>query len=477
MGKPKLLVVDDSLTIRKVMQRRLEELGYEVLIAADGYKAIEILETESIDLAILDVVMPGMTGLDLVRVIRQAHSRTQLPIIMASSLSESADIVGGIRLGANDYVTKPVDFPVLNVRVETQLAMRELVPGEAPRTRDTRVYAKTLGPGSIINERYEVLEVIGEGGFALVYKARQTSTGQEVAIKILRHELMKETLDPAGEAERFKHEMQVIGRLRHPNIVHLVDCGLLGDGQLFTVLEFIEGQSLSELIKGEGRLRPNEARRLMLQVLEALSCAHVRGVVHRDLKPHNVMVDAGGVRRNALVLDFGIASIVTSEPKPSGDADGTIRGSPVYMAPELLRGSNVTVQSDIYAWGLIFLECLTGQVAVNRPNLPMTILAQLDSRPVPIPEWIDSNLRAVIARATAKSCEERYPSVVEALADLEAVQLGAAGEERGPPPAPPPPDPAAEEDEELSWLDTDPELESPEFRTQSCEVPKAAEEQ
>jgi DNA-binding response OmpR family regulator len=453
MGKPKLLVVDDSKTILKVMQSQLKKLGYEVLTAPDAYTGMKILESEVIDLAILDVVMPGMSGLDLLRVIRQAFSRTELPIIMASSLTESADIVGGIRLGANDYVTKPVDFPVLNVRIETQLAMRELRPGDSRPTRDTRVYAKTLGPGSVINDRYEVIEVTGEGGFAIVYKARQTSTGQEVAIKILRHEVMARG-DAATEAARFKQEMQVIGRLRHPNIVHLVDCGLLGDGQLFTVLEFIEGVPLSRLIRGEEGLRPNEVKHLMLQVLDALSCAHVRGVVHRDLKPQNVMIDTTGVRRNALVLDFGISSIVAAEP--SNESSDTLTGSPAYMAPELLRGTQATVQSDIYAWGLILLECLTGSVAVRCESVPATVLAQLDAREIPIPDWIDPALRAVLSRAITKSCDDRYPSVMEALADLEAVQLGPDGDQR----------PQAHT-LGTSWLDF---VTEPEDETLKCEV-------
>jgi DNA-binding response OmpR family regulator len=457
MRKPTLLIVDDSRMVRLVMQRRLTALGYEVHAAEDGYQALEVLEAQPIDLAILDVVMPGMTGLDVVRVIRQSRSRTQLPIIMASSLTDTDNVVGALKLGANDYVTKPVEMPILNVRIEIQLAMRATSPEEdAPPTRDTRVFARSLGPGSLINERYEVLEVIGEGGFARVYKARQVSTDQEVAIKVLRPEVLGEASGRTGEAERFKQEMQLIGRLRHPNIVKLIDCGLLGDGQLFTVLEFVDGRSLKEVLQAEGSLTPNEAMRLMSQVLDALSCAHVRGVVHRDLKPQNIMVDSGAARRHALVLDFGIASLASeSEPSPEED-DDLIRGSPPYIAPELLRDGAATVQSDVYAWGLIFLECLTGQAAMQGASVEAIVLRHLDSRPVAIPAEIDPRLREILTKAMAKSCAERYPSVVDVLADLETVQLGAEGDVKLPLPdqhqLPPRLEPRDEE-EDLGWLD------------------------
>jgi DNA-binding response OmpR family regulator len=426
MGKPRLLIVDDSRMVRVVMKRRLEPLGYEVILCEDGYQAVDLLAEESFDLLILDVVMPGMSGLDLLRVVRQSHSRTQLPVVMASSLSESGDVVEGMRLGANDYVTKPVDFDILSVRLETQLAMREVPSDGSSRNEvDTRSFARSLRPGSVINSRYELLAPIGSGGFAVVWKARQTSTNQEVAIKILRPELLN-SAHRTDEAARFKQEMEVIGRLRHPNIVNLVDCGRLGDGQLFTVLEYIEGQSLGQVLKSEGPLRPNEAKHMMLQVLDALSCAHVRGVIHRDLKPHNVMVDSSGVRRNAMVLDFGIAS---TEWQTIPDADEDIlRGSPAYMAPEVLRRRVATVQSDVYSWGLVFLECLIGVAAVQGHTISSIALAQLDERPIPIPEEIPASLRSILIRATAKPCEERYPSVMEALEDLQAVELGAAGE-------------------------------------------------
>jgi serine/threonine protein kinase len=168
----------------------------------------------------------------------------------------------------------------------------------------------------VFRSRYDILDLIGSGGFGRIYRARQRTTGQDVAVKVLH----SRGDDPRDESlARFRQELAVCATLHHPNIVHLIDSGG-GDGnQLFAVFELIPGSTLADVIAAEGALRPSEAIHLMSQVLDALACAHAAGIVHRDLKPANVMVTPTGARRNALVLDLASAPTTSRFRK---DADG-----------------------------------------------------------------------------------------------------------------------------------------------------------
>src|SRR5262249_51651043 len=195
-----------------------------------------------------------------------------------------------------------------------------------------------IASGTVFQDRYEILSVLGEGGFGVMYEARQLTTGQPVAVKVMREVLGTRAADARRRASRFKREMRFCARLHHPNIVRLIDSGQAEGERLYIVFEFVPGKNLAEVLADEGALDPSEARHLMLQVLDALSCAHGQGVVHRDLKPQNVMLVPTGARRNALVLDFGIGALVPCAPPEEADVTSSneILCSPAYAAPEQL---------------------------------------------------------------------------------------------------------------------------------------------
>src|SRR5262249_22097390 len=156
--------------------------------------------------------------------------------------------------------------------------------------------------GSIFEGRYEILAPLGEGSFGRVYKGRQVSTGQAVAIKVLRFWEGDAPASVENQVARFRREMRLCAELAHPNIVRLIDSGQSEDGMLYAVFEYVPGSTLREILGTDGRLAWEVARHLMTQVLDALACAHARGVVHRDLKPENIMVPRTGAHRNAMVL-------------------------------------------------------------------------------------------------------------------------------------------------------------------------------
>jgi TOMM system kinase/cyclase fusion protein len=272
----------------------------------------------------------------------------------------------------------------------------------------------------VFQERYEVLSKLGEGGFSQVFKARQRATGQEVAVKVL-HQLHA---DDEGLVARFQREMRLCARLYHPHIVRLMDSGRTESGRLYTVFEYVPGRTLGDVLATEGALPPWEAAHLMLQVLDALGCAHKLGIIHRDLKPQNIMLTSTGLRRNALILDFGLGTLSDEDRREELSRITRTRdtlGTPAYAAPEQLRGEPVTARTDLYAWGLIFLECLTGKRVVEGLRLQDLIFKQLGPEPVFLPEWLASHrLGRLLRRATEKNPQARDVTAQGLLLELES---------------------------------------------------------
>jgi len=293
--------------------------------------------------------------------------------------------------------------------------------------------------GSLFQDTYEILSELGTGSFGRVCRARHVPSGREVAIKLLR--LPSWATDVATRTERFRQEMQVCSRLSHPHIVRLLDSGRTASGLLFGVFEFVPGVTLREVLAAEGKLAPREAIHLMAQVLDALGCAHAHGVVHRDLKPENVMVTRTGVRRNALVLDFGLGGVLRDGEHgeaPRGDVPHEILGTPWYAAPEQLRGEPPSPQADLYSWGIIALECLTGEPPVRGSSNQEVVMRQVGTEPVPIPVWLRAHpLGRLLETVTAKRVERRGVTAAGILSMLEEIDTaGLATEPCATPPAP-----------------------------------------
>ncbi|MDX9720288.1 MAG: serine/threonine-protein kinase [Myxococcota bacterium] len=279
--------------------------------------------------------------------------------------------------------------------------------------------------GDVVLGRYELSSLLGSGGFGKVYKARQQSTGQWVAIKVLdaghlgdvqRHEEMN---------ARFHREMELIARLRHPNIVSLIDSGLHGQLRVM-VMEFVDGEDLEQRISRVGALDFATTRRVFMQILDAVAQAHHQGVIHRDLKPGNIMLCGRESRPSVKVLDFGIAKIAQpvseSEARPL-TRDGIIPGTPSFLAPEVVRNGAATHASDIYALGLILAECLSATRLVEGESAIDTCVKQI-TEPLKIPQVVlDGPFSSIVERACSKEPEGRYASADEMLDAIEAVQL------------------------------------------------------
>lgn len=265
--------------------------------------------------------------------------------------------------------------------------------------------------GKIFAGRYRIVRQIGRGGMADVYLARDLILdGEEVAVKVLRTNYQTDQI----AIQRFQREARAMADLDHPNIVRISDIGE-EDGQQYLAMEYVNGLDLKRYIKENAPLSNDVAVRIMGQILLAMRMAHTRGIVHRDLKPQNVLLTANGV---AKVTDFGIA---VAFAETSLTQTNSMLGSVHYLSPEQARGSKATIQSDIYAMGIILFEMLTGRIPYDGDSA-VTIALQHFQKPLPSVREENANvpqaLENVVLKATAKKLNERYKSVAEMYADL-----------------------------------------------------------
>ncbi|MCF6439366.1 TOMM system kinase/cyclase fusion protein [Pseudoalteromonas luteoviolacea] len=274
---------------------------------------------------------------------------------------------------------------------------------------------------------YELLEKIGEGGFGKVFKAKQKSTGQMVAIKFLAIEPHCEEQKKQRYIERFKRETSLSSQLQHPNIVRLLDQGQVNDDLLFGVFEYVEGRSLREHLLLEGPFSAPEATDIMSQVLDALIHAHSKGIVHRDIKPANIMLSKTGAKLHAKILDFGIGTL-THDSRQADFRTLTLTqetlGTPSYSAPEQLRGEPATTKTDLYVWGLVYLECLTGSPAMNGTSVASIYHKQLSDAHIPMPSALLGHpLSGLLRRVLNKNAIERVITGEEAFNELKAINV------------------------------------------------------
>jgi len=269
-----------------------------------------------------------------------------------------------------------------------------------------------LATETIVDGRYRILERIGSGGMADVYRAEDLQLGRDVALKILYRRFSQD-----GEfVERFRREASSAAGLQHPHVVSVYDRGEW-DGTYYIAMEHLEGRSLKKVVVDEGPLDPARAVDLVVQILRAAKFAHKRGIIHRDLKPHNVIVDAEG---RAKVTDFGIALAGVSDMTQTGSIMGTAQ----YLSPEQAQGHPVTGQSDLYAIGVILFELLTGRIPFDGESAVTIALKQVNEVPAPPSRFngaVTPDLDAVVLRALEKDPARRFPDADSFIAALEEI--------------------------------------------------------
>ena len=265
--------------------------------------------------------------------------------------------------------------------------------------------------GKLLDNRYELVEFVGKGGMALVYRAIDRRTGHNVAVKILRPEYNQD----AEFTNRFEREALTASKMSHHNIVNLLDVGQDGDIR-YLIMEYVNGQTLKEVIRQKGALPPSVAAQIGIRILSALQHAHNNGIIHRDIKPQNVLVHEDG---HIKVSDFGIARVAGANTLSSEDS---VMGSVHYFSPEQAKGENVTFASDLYSVGVCLYEMMTGQPPFDGETPVAVALQHINAKPRPMSEinpTVPPAMERVVAKAMEKRPEMRYQSAVEMAQDLQ----------------------------------------------------------
>jgi DNA-binding response OmpR family regulator len=486
-GRARLLVVDDEPGNRDLLTRRLEREGYAVVTADGGRAALEVVARETVDLVLLDMLMPDLDGLAVLERIKADPATRDLPVLMISALDDLTAIARCIEVGAADYLPKPFDPVILRARlsaclqqkrwhdqerdqlralgfvtaaaaaVETgsyrpgslaEVAARSDAIGRLARVvdrmavqvgeRESRLRERlaelrsevgvarqsmetarpeggpTFRTGETLGTRFEIVAVLGRGGMGTVYRARDLELGEEVAIKTVRPELVAdETL-----RERFKDEIRLARRISHRHVVRTHDFGETG-GVWYLTMEYVEGITVRELLDTRGRLGVPAVLALGTQLAEALAVAHEVGVIHRDIKPQNLLLDAEGVLK---VMDFGVARL--AERSIGLTEAGLVVGTPAYMSPEQITAEPVDERTDLYSAGAVLYECLTGRPPIEAASMVLLVARVLSDEPAPpsslVPD-VPVALDDLVLQLLAKRPADRVPSATALAERLQAL--------------------------------------------------------
>ncbi len=314
---------------------------------------------------------------------------------------------------ADTIIGSPIATPYSKASFNNPPNSPTLVSAAGPGfSRDfTETGQPVLTIGYLLGQRYEILSLLGEGGMGAVYKARDVELGRMVALKIIRRELAGNR----GILDRFKQELILATQVTHRNVVRIYDLGE-AEGLKFITMEYVEGEDLRTLIHQRTKLAPREAAEIIDQVCRALEAAHGAGVIHRDLKPQNIMRDTNG---RILVMDFGLARTLEGDGMTQ---TGALVGTMEYMSPEQALAQNLDQRSDLFSVGLIFYELLTGGTPFRADSALASLIKRTQERVAPITETDQSipvALSQIVSRCLERDLTLRYQTASEVLADLE----------------------------------------------------------
>ena len=424
-GPKRVLIVDDNAELRRGFCRMLRNAGHELTEAIDGADAARLARTQRFDLVVSDVHMPDMSGVELLKLVRE--SDPDVPVLLISGEPDLDSALKAVEYGATEYLAKPVQLEKFRTSVARALELGEqreqaklaLQAQSGTRERSLLDPESDL-EGALLGARYRVGTLLGCGGMGSVYEAVREDAGRmPVALKVLHPSLASDT----DALRRFKREAYTVANLDHPNIVRILDFQNPPDEPAFLVMERLHGGTLGDALRQGRRFSLHEAARIAVQVLGALQAAHAAQVVHRDLKPDNVFLatDAGQVEV-AKLLDFGVAKLVDNPLDDKLTQTGMVMGTPAYMAPEQARGAEADARSDIYAVGCLVFEALTGRPPFSADNYNALLYEIQASAPPSLRELrpdVDGAFAAVVERAMARDMEARFQSA-QAMSDAIA---------------------------------------------------------
>ncbi len=371
----RVLAIDDELDILAVVEGALEIDGHHVVTSTEPTEAIDLAIEHRIEVIVLDVNMPGLSGFETLEALRAEPRTADLPILFLSALGDSQHRVRGLRRGADDYLAKPFEPDELALRVERLVAKLHragLTEGSDPEQVEDALTSGVFRPGALYFGRYQALEIFAEGAMGVVFRGWDPRLKRPVALKTLRLGGLTEAVDSRPALDQLIHEASTLARFSHPNIVAVYDTGSANE-IAFIVMELVDGISLQHQLT-LGPLSVARTLRLASAVASALGAAHRHDIVHRDIKPGNILLGHGGTVK---VSDFGLADLVTSL-----DTDSQrIFGTPGYVPPECFLSEAHTPAGDLFSLGALLYKSLTGAPAFaginERELLTNNLLAEI----------------------------------------------------------------------------------------------------
>ncbi len=367
--------------------------------AALRSRAVELAPYARLQQAILIAFIGGLLFASLgALLLARGIARPVRELVAVTRQVSAGNYDAEIRVGSGDEIGELAEaFKGMVAELKEKQQLVDFLSATGAHTVAMRpsIAVNAVGPipGEVFAGRYEIKSVLGQGGMGVVYRAVDRELDEQVAIKLLHGEMVRRD---ASLLERFKQEIRLARRITHPNVVRTHDLGE-AEGLYFITMEFVEGTSLDDLIRKRGRLPVGVTLTVARQLLRALEAAHAQGVVHRDIKPQNMIVDAQGFLK---VMDFGIARLADNSKGLT--MDGAVVGTPDYMAPEQLLGREVDGRADIYATGAVLFQCLTGERLFPADSLPTLIMKQVEE-PARDPRTLSPEVPPALAQAILKA--------------------------------------------------------------------------
>jgi serine/threonine protein kinase/CheY-like chemotaxis protein/tetratricopeptide (TPR) repeat protein len=421
-----------------VLKACLVNRGFAVTAAGTGAEALWNLSKEKPDLILLDLMMPEMPGEHVCRLVKSDPALRDIIVFILSGKNDLQTKLSCFNIGAEEYVLKPVDMEELAARINRFLEFADrhkpIVPSdEQTMTIGIEDQEKTAHDVLVVNATpvmpetnlhvaekhkygsYRVERLVGKGGMGLVYKAYDEHLDRFVALKVLS----KQWTDNTEFVERFRREAKLIAALNHPGIAQIYSLGKDQTEYYFALL-WCPGGSLRDLIRNQQKIGFLKAIEIILQCARALAAAWQKGVVHRDVKPSNIMFDEN---QQTKLVDFGIAH--SEQVSANITVAREILGSPAYMAPEQGRGERVDHRADIYALGMTFFQMITGELPFSA-DTPMGWVLKHEKEPFPTFQQLLGKMHQkaylIIQKMTKKGTSDRYQTYAELISDLETVQ-------------------------------------------------------
>lgn len=430
----KILIVEDDRETQEMYMEYLVKDNYQIITANNGEEGLQKIKKYTPDIVLMDMAMPQCSGRELLSKLRQVNK--EVPVIIISGkkgMKEDPEIK--LCPQVKDFLPKPVDLPKLRAKI------REVLGPDKNAVEPPVAKAKENLPASSIPSTQPLTPIvppepvggqdpllgmqlggctlesfIGKGGSSKVYKGRHQSLGIAVAVKILSSDFCS---DPV-EVQRFLREGRILAHIDHNNVAKILNMGN-ERGYHFIIMRYIDGQSLLNLLRTEGKLAQSKAIDIANQIANGLLAAHRSDIIHRDIKPSNILIEKGSAR--AKIIDFGTAKKIHMEQVVTGQ--GIIIGTPYYMSPEQCLGEELDKRTDVYSLGATLYHMITGAPPFVCPTILETLAAQVEKPVVPPHQKnadISSPLSHIVLRMLEKKRENRFGSMEEVIASLQLVK-------------------------------------------------------